>query len=145
MSQPIELTGACLCNAVSINVAQAKPDIDACHCGSCQKWGGGPLLAIDCGTKVTLVPNDSVSVYDSSDWAQRGFCRHCGSHLFYRLKETQQYIMPVGLFEIPDTTGVGFHTQIFTDEKPAYYDFANQTKMMTGEEVFAAFMSQAGK
>ena len=30
-------------------------------------------------------------------------------------------------------------SQIFVDEKPAYYDFANKTKNMTGAEVFAAF------
>ena len=30
-------------------------------------------------------------------------------------------------------------SQIFIDEKPAYYDFANKTKNMTGAEVFAAF------
>jgi hypothetical protein len=139
MSLPINLKGICLCKAVSIEVTQAKTDVDACHCASCRKWGGGPMLAIDCGTQVTLSPKDSVTVYDSSQWAQRGFCRHCGSHLFYRLKESQQYIMPVGLFDIPETVDVGFHTQIFTDEKPDYYDFSNQTTMMTGEEVFAAF------
>ncbi len=30
-------------------------------------------------------------------------------------------------------------SQIFIDEKPAYYDFANKTHNMTGAEVFAAF------
>mgnify|MGYP000571980733 FL=1 len=47
--------------------------------------------------------------------------------------------MPVGLFEIPEEVKVEFDCQIFSDEKPDYYDFADQTKMMTGEEVFAAF------
>lgn len=139
MSQAINLTGHCLCKAIKIAVSDVKPHMEACHCSSCRAWGGGPLLGIDCGTHVTLTSEDDVSVYDSSEWAQRGFCRHCGSHLFYRLKENQQYIMPVGLFDIPEGVKVEFHCQIFSDEKPNYYDFANQTKMMTGEEVFAAF------
>ena len=25
----------------------------------------------------------------SSAWAERGFCKNCGSHLFYRLKENK--------------------------------------------------------
>ncbi|MDD7986767.1 hypothetical protein PQO01_17595 [Lentisphaera marina] len=30
--------------------------------------------------------------------------------------------------------------QIFIDSKPKFYDFANETHNMTGEEVFAIFM-----
>tara|TARA_R110000782_G_scaffold247184_1_gene333926 strand:+ start:104 stop:268 length:165 start_codon:yes stop_codon:yes gene_type:complete len=51
----------------------------------------------------------------------------------------------VDLFDIPNEVKVAFHTQIFTEEKPDYYDFTNQTKMMTGEEVFAAFAAFASK
>jgi hypothetical protein len=29
--------------------------------------------------------------------------------------------------------------QVFIDSKPQFYDFANETKMMTGAEVVAAF------
>ena len=29
--------------------------------------------------------------------------------------------------------------QLFTDFKPAFYDFSNETKVMTGDEVIAAF------
>ena len=39
--------------------------------------------------------------------------------------------------------GFAFTSQIFIDEKPAYYDFANQTHNMTGAEVFAAFAPKA--
>ncbi len=130
------VTGTCLCGAVRFTVASASPHVGACHCGMCRKWGGGPLLAIDCGTDVTFADEANVSVYASSDWAERGFCRQCGSHLFYRLKETQQYIMPVGLF---DLQGLVFDHQVFIDSKPAYYAFANKTKEMTGAEVFAQY------
>ena len=53
----------------------------------------------------------------------------------YRLKHDQRYIMPVGLFG----TGHPFslHQQIFIDEKPTFYDFANTTEMLTSAEVFA--------
>ena len=38
-----------------------------------------------------------------------------------------------------DRGGYAFKSQIFIDEKPGYYEFANQTHNMTGAEVFAAF------
>ena len=109
----------------------------ACHCSMCRKWGGGPLLAIDCGTNVEIVGEEHVTAYDSSDWAQRGFCNRCGTHLFYRLKENNQYVVPVGLFD--DQPDISFGSQIFIDEKPGYYTFANQTTFMTGAEVFAKY------
>ncbi|WP_432473542.1 GFA family protein [Amphritea sp. HPY] len=136
MSASNQLTTGCLCGAVSVVVNSTVRSVGACHCSMCRKWGGGPLLAIDCGTDVVLTPIDGVTVYDSSEWAERGFCANCGTHLFYRLKQSQQYIMPVGLFNIE---GLVFDHQVFIDEKPEYYRFANETKNMTGAEVFAAF------
>ncbi len=47
--------------------------------------------------------------------------------------------MPAGLFDNLDD--VVFDHQVFIDDKPKYYDFANQTNNMTGEEVFAQFSS----
>ena len=82
-----------------------------------------------------------VGVFDSSEWADRGFCKNCGTHLFYRLKQNQQYIMPVALFG--DELDYVFDHQVFVDDKPGYYDFSNETKNMTGEEVFAYFAEQS--
>jgi len=66
--------------------------VGACYCGMCRRWGGGPLLAVDCGTSVRLTGEEHVGVFASSKWAERGFCKQCGSHLFYRLKQNGQYI-----------------------------------------------------
>ena len=129
--------GSCLCGAVHLTAEAFKGGIGACHCSMCRKWGGGPLLAVDCGTAVTIDGEENVSAYDSSDWAQRGFCSRCGTHLFYRLKENSQYVVPVGLFD--DHPAVRFDSQIFIDEKPDYYEFANRTANMTGAEVFAKY------
>lgn len=139
----ITLNSQCLCQKVRIKVAEAKPHVDSCHCSMCRKWSGGPLLAIDCGSNVKFEGEDNIKVFDSSEWAERGFCSNCGTHLFYRLKQANQYIMPAGLFDQLDDLGnAEFTTQIFIDEKPRYYDFANQTKVMTGEEVFAAYTQE---
>jgi hypothetical protein len=36
-----------------------------------------------------------------------------------------------------------FHEQVFIDEKPAFYCFGNETKEMTGAEVFAKYAPSA--
>ncbi len=94
-------------------------------------------MAIDCGNNVSFENESNVSIYNSSDWAERGFCKNCGSHLFYRLKENKQYFIPAGIFE--NTDEFIFDHQVFIDNKPDYYEFANETKNMTEKEVFAAF------
>ncbi len=45
--------------------------------------------------------------------------------------------MPVGIFD--DVEQFIFDHQIFIEEKPEYYCFANETQNMTGSEVFAMF------
>ncbi len=129
--------GACLCGAVQFTVASLSTQVGACHCNMCRKWTGGPLMAIECGTDIIFSGEENIKVYNSSDWAERGFCMQCGSHLFYRLKENNLHIMPAGLFD--DYQGFVFDHQVFIDEKPDYYEFSNKTKNMTGEQVFAQF------
>lgn len=94
-------------------------------------------MEINCGAEVGFEGEENISVFDSSDWAERGFCRKCGTHLFYRLKHNREHFVPVGLFDNDD--GLVFDSQVFIDEKPHYYDFANDTSTMTGLELFAKF------
>jgi len=94
-------------------------------------------MEISCGTDVSFDGTHDVSVFDSSAWAERGFCDKCGTHLFYRIKETGQHMIPVGIFE--DDGDLIFDQQVFIDEKPSFYRFANQTQDMTGAETFAKF------
>jgi hypothetical protein len=78
----------------------------------------------------------------SSEWAERCFCKQCGTPLFYRLIAQNQYF--VSAEALDDRAGYTFTSQIFIDEKPGYYDFANKTQNMTGAEVFAAFAPPSG-
>lgn len=128
--------GSCLCGAVRVSAPSLSNSLGVCHCGMCRKWSGGPLMAVDCGTDVSFEGEENVGVYDSSDWAQRGFCKTCGSNLFYKLKQTGQYIMSPTLF---DEINFVFDHQVFIEEKPDYYEFLNETKNITGEDVFAMF------
>lgn len=131
--------GSCLCGATRISVKTMSKNIEVCHCQMCRKWIGGPLFAVDCGSDVSFEGKENITVFNSSEWAERGFCNKCGSHLFYRLKRSNQYIISVGLFDHP--LDFVFDYQIFIDEKPSYYCFSNETKNLTTAEIFAQFDS----
>ncbi|UCH41992.1 MAG: GFA family protein [Gammaproteobacteria bacterium] len=111
--------------------------VDTCHCGMCRRWGGGPLMFVDCRTDVTFEGEENIAVYDSSDWAERAFCKKCGSHLFYRLKHNNAHQMLVGQFQ--DQEKFHFDLQVYMDSKPAFYDFANKTRELTEAEVIDEF------
>lgn len=140
MTSTSEQTGKCLCGAVSVSATPKSRDIGACHCAMCRKWGGGPLLALECEDGVRFEGGEHISIFDSSDWAERGFCAQCGTHLFYRLKQGGHYALPVGLFDSSETWALT--DQIFIDQKPPFYSFKEKTKNLTGEEVFALFMQE---
>ena len=94
-------------------------------------------MEVSCESDVTIDGEEFVSIYDSSAWAERGFCSKCGTHLFYRLKESRQHMVPVGLLE--DDERLTFESQVFIDAKPSFYEFSNKTEDMTGAELFAKY------
>jgi hypothetical protein len=111
-------------------------NFSACHCEMCRRWGSGPYLSTGVQS-IAFEGEENVGRYRSSDWAERGFCAKCGTSLFYRLTGPDHYILSISAFD--DQERWQMSSQIFTDEKPDFYDFANRTRMMTGAEVFEAF------
>src|SRR5690606_9300318 len=93
------LRGQCLCGAVSVKLHHEKPTMSACHCSICRHWTGGPFLTLECHAAPQFDGMEYVRTYASSEWAERGFCSQCGTHLFYRLIKDEFYAMSVGLFQ----------------------------------------------
>lgn len=127
--------GRCLCGAVTFNASEIDPGIHCCHCDICRRWTGGPALSVSVG-QVSFDGDANIQRYDSSEWAERGFCGQCGTNLFYRLKEADHYILWMGTFDDPGSFTLG--SEIYIDEKPALYDFSGNHPRMTGEEFMAS-------
>lgn len=134
------MKGQCLCGAVTFTAPDTR-ELSACHCDTCRRWGGGPLLTVHCGPDVVFSGREHISVYASSDWAERAFCRGCGSHLYYRLLATGEHFVPAGAC---DTGDFALTSQIYIEQKPPYYDFANDTPRLTGAQVMALFAQDGG-
>jgi hypothetical protein len=137
MESRAEYRGTCLCGAVRVAAKPKSNSIGACHCTMCRKWGGGPFLAVECESEVDFEGAEHISTFSSSEWAERGFCQKCGTHLFYRLKQEGHFAIPVGLFDGADQWQLT--EQIFIEQKPSFYSFAEKTKNLTGEEAFAQY------
>jgi hypothetical protein len=132
-------TSSCLCGSVKLSVQKINPKFSVCHCDNCRTWGGGPFFAVQCGSDVKIEGSEHVKMYESSSWASRGFCSTCGTHLFYKLKKSGEYNMPLGLF--PKLKKLEMNIQYFSDQRPDYYHFSNETKEMTREEIMKYFSS----
>lgn len=88
MTAPPVARGSCLCGEVRYSVSGPLRDVLQCHCLRCQKTTGnfmaasGALeadLSIDAGATLGwFSPNDDSNV-------AYGFCRRCGSSLFWRV------------------------------------------------------------
>lgn len=125
------MKGTCLCGAIEVT-APDQHQASLCHCSTCRRWTGGPMFSVHCGPDVQF-KGDAPAVYRSSDWAERGFCAQCGTHLFYHLLPANEYVLSLGIFQ-----GEPFQlaTEIFIDEKPAFYELGNDTRKLTGQQVF---------
>lgn len=137
MSKADRIAGSCLCGSVRFTAIPAKAEMGVCHCGMCRRWSGGVFMAVDCGASVEFESGSEPGIFRSSDWGERGFCRDCGSTLFWRAVDGSTTVVSIQAFEQPER--FAFTSEIFIDSKPANYEFANSTHKMTAAEVYAAF------
>ena len=129
-------TGRCLCGAVTFAVAEFETDHHVCNCEMCRYWAGSPPLVAS-AEGVFFTGDGSIDLLESSDWAERGSCKNCGFGLFYRLKESGGYHIPVGLFD--NQSAFKVKGEIFIDRKPPGYDFAGDHPRLNEAETFAMF------
>lgn len=135
-------TGSCLCGAVTYEIENAPTTVGACHCSMCRKWSGGIYLAVHLTKdQVRFHGEEHIECYKSSDWAERGFCRICGSSLFYRVTAPgpNQGDLHLGFGTLDDQSGMTLTEEIFIDRKPDAYSFAQDTAKMTEAQMLELF------
>ena len=116
--------GSCLCGAVRITVTGDLPRPTACHCTACRKQTGHFEASIDIPrSALSITGGDHVAWYRSSEKVRRGFCRTCGSTLFWDPVHHDWTAVAMGAFDGP--TGTSLEQHIFVDDKGDYYDIAD--------------------
>ncbi len=91
------ITGGCLCGAVRYEASEAPKDSGYCHCSMCQRWTGAPASAFVVFSFAALrITRGKPKFYQSSLKVDRGFCSDCGSALFVRYPETDEFCVSIG-------------------------------------------------
>lgn len=134
-----QIEGQCMCGAVTVTARIDKPVIRACHCDMCRRHTSSMFMSL-----VTVPGSETVEgpakTFDSSEWAQRGFCEVCGSTLWYGLRHDGSRNLAAGLFD--NAGGAPLKLEFFADMCPQGYALAGRHRKMTTTETIAMFSAQ---
>jgi hypothetical protein len=103
LDQP-RATGRCLCGAVSYDVRGPLRDVVNCHCHRCRRFTGHHMAA----TRAHTTDVEIEDVQGLLTWffpveeAGYGFCRRCGSSLFWTSADSpDRLVICAGTLEPP--------------------------------------------
>ena len=117
-------TGGCECGKVRFEVNKVRETVTVCHCSQCRRtsghfWASTHALFSD----VTFLKDEGLEWFASSDFACRGFCRFCGSSLFYKMNDETGIGIAAGCLD--QTSGMKISKHIFAADKGEYYEIAD--------------------
>ncbi len=124
-------TGGCLCGAVRYEVRGPLRDVINCHCSMCQRLHGGAgphTKARKADIAVTV--DAGLAWYRTSEVARRGFCRICGSGLFWEPFAQDAIGILAGTLDGP--TGLATIGHIFVAEKCDFYEISDGLPQFAG-------------
>lgn len=112
--------GGCHCGSVRFEINGAINDTVMCHCNLCRKLHGhvSSYARFD-RQDLELVRDDGLRWYRLSEKTDRGFCKECGTGLFWRPVRTEHMAVMPGTLD--QTGGIRTAGQIFCADKGDYY------------------------
>jgi hypothetical protein len=114
-------TGSCLCGKVRLDIQQLERQVVACHCTQCRKQTGHFVAATRVDNEHLFIDGDEhINWYKSSDDAERGFCKHCGSIMLWRMKDSARTSVMAGCLD--GDSGLKIDRHIYVENKGDYYD-----------------------
>ena len=120
----MSVKGSCECQGVVFELIGELRDVVFCHCSQCRKTSGHYWAATQVSKgNLNLIKATSLSWYDSSDKARRGFCSVCGSSMFYERKGIDKISVSAGSLATP--TSLDRMRHIYVASKGDYYDISD--------------------
>lgn len=126
-----EMRGHCLCCAVKLIVTRHANATSACHCSMCRRWTGAAMWCLDVPADALMVEGP-VATYRSSSFAERAWCRECGTHLWIRDDNDADYELMPGLFD--GAAALPLSHEIYTDKAFAAVSLAGDHRRATQAE-----------
>ena len=120
-----ETTGGCLCGGVRYRITGKLRPVVCCHCNQCRRTSGH-FVAATAVEKDALefVADESLEWFESSALASRGFCKRCGSSLFW-LPGTRAYVC-IMAGTLDESGGLETVEHIFVGDKGNYYELTDE-------------------
>jgi hypothetical protein len=113
-------TGRCLCGAVRFTATGRLRGVIYCHCSQCRRQSGHFYAATSVpDAALAIEGGDNVTWFRASAEARRGFCRTCGSALFWKHDDRAETSLLAGAFD--DSDGLAGELHIFVGDKGSYY------------------------
>ena len=120
----IPVTGSCLCGAVRYEIHGALLSVLNCHCSKCRRFNGhiGAYAATH-RNNLIITRNDGLkwyqSILDETPNVYRGFCKECGSSLFWDPRESDNISITAGSIDEPTNLKTTGH--VWVSQKADYY------------------------
>lgn len=116
--------GSCLCGGVRFTVSGALGAPVACHCVQCRKQSGHYFASANVKrTDLAIASEANLAWFQSSAKVRRGFCKTCGSWLFWDPPARDWISIAMGAFD--GSTATVLERHIFVAEKGDYYAIAD--------------------
>ena len=126
-------TGGCHCGAVRFTVDGDLRDVVYCHCNQCRRQTGHFVAATRCAdADLAIQGGDNLTWYAASADARRGFCRTCGSLLFWKANGSGKTSIMAGSFDLPSGLTASHH--IYVADKGDYYTLADGLPVFEGSD-----------
>lgn len=124
MTKQIVNQGACLCGSISYKVAGPLRPVVACHCDQCRRTSGHHVAATSAKrSDLQISGEEFVTWFTSSPGIRRGFCRSCGSNLFWDNRARSSISIMAGTLDNP--TKLTLVSHIYTGSKGNYYEITD--------------------
>ena len=99
-------------------------------------------MALHFSDGVRITDPAAVNWYQSSEWAERGSCKNCGTTLFWRLQSDHgMTVVTAGSLDRNEELEP-IEEHIYIDKKPPWYDFADDAPRLTSQEFLARLQGQ---
>ena len=124
-------SGSCLCGKVQLTFDAFERPFRSCHCTQCRKQTGTYVTAghvLD--DQLSVQGGEHLSWYRASDFAERGFCQHCGSLLLWKKDNVNYTAVMAGCIDGKTETELVAH--IFVDDKGDYYELNDGVPAYSG-------------
>jgi hypothetical protein len=125
--------GGCLCGRVRYRVTARPADVIACHCRECRRMSGHFFAATAAPREAFEITESSgLAWYSSSKTSRRGFCRDCGSSLFFDHGPEE----PIGIAagSVDGDPGLRLAAHIYVEEAGGYYSISDGVDQFDSRE-----------